>query len=135
LGGDIDMKKTFELDETEPQPNKPEKPKSPDYLDIRIEQMKPLEDRLGISIENVSTYLIESRSLMVSFELRVLNGGKLGSDIIVYAIAYDDSGKIRGRNHEIFLSRRLFAFSSGSIYFSGIHRDRIKRVLVYPELN
>jgi len=127
----------FLLDEQEPQEKvikteetKLEPPKK--ELNIFIEQMKPLEERLGISIGNICTRLDSNDTLWVDFEFRVLDGGALRKTIRVTVLAYDKSGKIIATYSELFLKKKVFAFSSGSQFFYNIN-EKVNKLVVYPE--
>ena len=116
---------SFQFDETKP----------PKELDISIEQMKPLEQRLGISIDNVTIEETESGEPKVFFEIRVLNGGKLEGSMHIFFLAYGESGKIVGRASGFLSSKNVFAFSSGSERFWDLPADRVKKIVIYPELS
>lgn len=120
----------FFLDEPEPEETKL-KPQEKE-LNIIIEQMKPLEERLGVSIGNICTRLASNNSLWVDFEFSVLDGGALRKTIEVIVLAYDKSGKIIERGRITFLKKKVFAFSSGSECFYNIN-EKVSKLVVYPQ--
>ncbi|MFA6224068.1 MAG: hypothetical protein WC647_17340 [Desulfomonilaceae bacterium] len=102
---------------------------------IQIEQMETLEKRLGVPISQVSGRTVDDAGFEVIFELRVLNGGQLRESICVVGLIYNNSGELIGRSENFFDSKRVFAFTSGSVYFFKVTGDDIKKIVIYPERN
>jgi hypothetical protein len=100
---------------------------------IQVERMEALEKRLGVSLNRIGVKAINEDNFEVHFELKILDGGKLLESIGVITLIYDGSGGLLGREEYCFDADKVFAFSSGSAYFSSLPFYDVKKIVIYPE--
>lgn len=96
-----------------------------------VERTKPMEQRLGISIQGV--YAIhEDDYLTVNFELHVEGGGQLAQDMQIVAAAYDAAGRVIDRSVELFRAEKVFGFTITSIVVR-VGSQPIRKIRLHPE--
>lgn len=101
---------------------------------IQIERMEAMEKRLGVSIKQVNGRVVDDDDFQVIFELKILNGGQLRETMKVVILIYNHAGELIARDDDFFQPEKVFAFTSGSVYFSNFPADDVKKIVIYPEL-
>jgi hypothetical protein len=104
----------------------------------KIERLEAFEERLGISLENVSAFVDDDGSssipLQVCGEILTRNGSEIQEDIELSIAAYDPSGRVVGTASKCY---RASSFSGLEIFKISTYLpvSSISKIRVYPKKN
>lgn len=101
----------------------------------RIERLEAFEERLGVSIQNLSVRIDSERKwLTIFYELYSAIGTTIKEYITVECILYDEDGLIIEEAHSIIETDKFFGFEVIKEEFReyGI-AERVSKIRVYPK--
>ena len=103
----------------------------------RIERLEVFEERLGVTLENLSAFVQDSGAdsstpLVVCGELQPLNGTKLQGNVELVVAAYDSSGRVIGTSSCIYFADEFFGLETFDLIVV-LPMNQVSKVRVYPK--
>lgn len=101
---------------------------------VTIERIEEFEDRLGISLDNISVKAEEEGWFYVYCEVTANNGGALDSTLNVQCIAYAKNGSILSMESTYVIQDRFYGFEVLEFAFQedGLF-PQVDRLKVFPK--
>lgn len=123
----IDKEKT-EI-EIKPTPKQLEK-----LLLKRIERLETFEERLGISLQNISIRIDDTYSFKIYCEIHPINGTTIDEPFTIECVLYDNGGLIIDKGDSFVSSDDFFGFQLIEIIFIGQSKaEQISKIRIYPQ--
>lgn len=96
-----------------------------------IERLEAVEDKLGISLNALSAFLIDSNYLRCCGEVH-LSGGKttLASNIAIIAAAYDKQGRVVENQKRTINSEEFYAFQTFEMELN-VENAQVAKIRIY----
>lgn len=101
-----------------------------------IEKLEAFEERLEITIENISININDDSMIKVFGELHSNSGTALNEDIKIECIVYDNQDRVIYIGKEVIYSSRFFGFEAFliNIYHINIAK-KVSKIRLYPKKN
>lgn len=106
-----------------------------EFLTARIERLDVLEERLGISLDNLYVSVNNDNSYVaITGELHVSSGTELTQDVEVVAAMHDDRGRLIKTVSTYFRKKEFFAFDVISLsMFEPQFALKVRKIRVFPK--
>ena len=106
-------------------------------LSDRVEQVVPLEERLGVSLSAIGAYVrtdADGRAISVAGEIRPQRGTRLEQDLEVVVTVYDEKRRVIGTGSHKVYRKTFWTFETFGLDLFGIPRDtEVARIRVFPK--
>lgn len=103
-------------------------------LFTKIERLEAFEERLGVSIQNLSiSYNYEYGNSFIFFELHSNEGNTIKDTIIIECIFYDKEGSIIFKSHKTINQSNFFGFEILSFRIMDEFLSQINKIRLYPK--
>lgn len=102
----------------------------------KIERLEAFEERLGVSIQNLSLKIEDGYQwLTIYFELYSENGTTLEESLHIECVLYNNEGLIIDKASSNIYANDFFGFELVEIYFTGdiSKAEQVSKIRIYPK--
>ena len=103
-------------------------------MDIQLERIQDLEDRLNVTFENISVKTDEYGNFSLFTEIHTTNGSELSQNIRIDSVLYNSEGSIIAKEDKLLFADEFYGFEVLEFkYFEEGIADAIAKIKLYPK--
>lgn len=103
-------------------------------MDIQLERIQDLEERLNVTFENISIKTDEYGNFSLFTEVHTTNGSELSHTVKIDSVLYNAEGTIIAKKEKYLFADEFYGFEVLEFnYFEEGIADSIAKIKLYPK--